>query len=150
MKKFLFLLAMLFIIAGLMAGVTKALPQENSKITQPKFPTRDIFYTEDFETGATGWTHYDGAVSPNDWHIYADDGSLAAPCWWMGDPDLAEPPDIGGYYNHQYLVLDTPASTITTGNSNLSFYMKLNVEGTAGATAPYDGWDSFNVRISVK
>jgi len=47
MKKFLFLLAMLFIIAGLMAGVVKAVPKDNSQNAQVRYPTREVFYTED-------------------------------------------------------------------------------------------------------
>jgi len=140
---------MVLIAISLVAGVTVAYPANRNSIASDARHTREVFYTADFEDGATGWTHFDGAVSPNDWHIYAGDGSLAAPCWWMGDPALASGTGIGGYYAHQYLVLDTPVSTITTGNSNLSFRMQLNVEGTAGAEAPYDGWDSFNVRLSV-
>jgi hypothetical protein len=30
-----------------------------------------VAYHEDFESGADGWTHYDGAESPNNWEIYA-------------------------------------------------------------------------------
>lgn len=141
MKKFLFLLAMLFIIAGLIAGVTMAVPQGNSQTSQLRYPTRDVFYTEDFESGATGWTHFDGAVTPNNWHIYAD-GAPQDNVWWMGDEA------IGGYHDHQYLVLDTPVVPISTGNSTLTFKMKHGLE-EPGASGDYDGWDSFNIRIST-
>ncbi|HPX57751.1 MAG TPA: hypothetical protein PLY48_02350, partial [Candidatus Cloacimonas acidaminovorans] len=69
-----------------------------------------IAYGEDFESGAPGWTHYDATVSPNNWHIY-NFGGTQGNVWWMGDPALAQGTNIGGYYNHQYLVLDTPART---------------------------------------
>jgi hypothetical protein len=142
MKKFVFLMAMLFIVAALMAGTDAVKPEKNS-VSQEKYPFRDIFYTEDFESGATGWTHYDGAVTPNQWHIYAGDGSVAAPCWWMGDEA-----DNGGYHDHQYLVLDTPVIAISTGNSSLTFNMKHGLE-EPGVSGDYDGWDSFNIRIST-
>lgn len=106
-----------------------------------------VAWQETFETGATGWTHYDGAQSPNNWHIYAYGGAQGN-VWWMGDPALASGTNIGGYYDHQYLVLDTPASTITAANTNLSFKMAVAVE-TPGVSAPYNGWDSFNIRIST-
>jgi len=141
MKKFLFLSAMLFIIAGLMAGVINAIPGQASANAAPKYPSRDIFYTEDFESGATGWTHYDGAVSPNNWHVYAN-GDAQGDVWWMGDPAN------GGYHNHQYLVLDTPVIAISTGSSTLTFKMRHGLE-EPGASGDYDGWDSFNVRVST-
>jgi len=107
-----------------------------------------VAYSEDFESGATGWTHFDGAVSPNNWHIY-NYGGTQGDCWWMGDPALASGANIGGYYSHQYLVLDTPARTLTSTNATLTFKLRYNVEDPAGATAPYTGWDACNVRMSV-
>lgn len=142
MKKLIFLLTLLFVVASLMAGVTRITAEKN-RPGQAKYPTRAIFYNEDFETGAPGWTHYDGAVSPNQWHIYAGDGSPLAPCWWMGEEG-----GNGGYYDHQYLVLDTEVITISTGNSTLMFNMRHGLEDP-GASGDYDGWDSFNIRISV-
>ena len=106
-----------------------------------------VHYQETFESGATGWTHYDGGVSPNNWHIY-NNGDAQANVWWMGDPALASGANIGGYYDHQYLVLDTPARTITAGATNLTFKMRHNVEAP-GASGGYDGWDSINLRVST-
>ncbi len=107
-----------------------------------------VAYYEDFESGADGWVHYDGAESPNEWSIYSY-GGTQGDVWWMGDTDLASGTNIGGYYNHQYLVLDTPEQAITAGNSTLTFKMRLGLEDPAGAEDPYDGWDSANVRISI-
>lgn len=107
-----------------------------------------VAWQEDFETGATGWTHYDGAQSPNNWHIY-NYGGTEGNVWWMGDPALAQGTNIGGYYDHQYLVLDTPARTISGANATLTFKLRYNVESPAGATAPYTGWDACNVRMST-
>jgi hypothetical protein len=65
-----------------------------------------IAWQETFEDGAEGWTHYDGNLPPNNWHIY-NYGGTQGTVWWMGDPALAQGTNIGGYYSHQYLVLDT-------------------------------------------
>ena len=96
-----------------------------------------IAYGEDFESGAPGWTHYDATVSPNNWHIY-NFGGTQGNVWWMGDPALAQGTNIGGYYNHQYLVLDTPARTLTSANATLTFKMRHNVE-TPGSNPPWNG-----------
>ncbi|HQF81393.1 MAG TPA: hypothetical protein PK707_00885, partial [Candidatus Syntrophosphaera thermopropionivorans] len=106
-----------------------------------------IAWQETFENGAEGWTHYDGNLPPNNWHIY-NYGGTQGTVWWMGDPALAQGTNIGGYYNHQYLVLDTPARTISAANSVLTFKMAVALE-EVGGTGVYNGWDSFNVRIST-
>ena len=106
-----------------------------------------VAWQETFETGATGWTHYDGSIPPNNWHIY-NYGGTQGNAWWMGDTALAQGTNIGGYYDHQYLVLDTPARTITAGNTNLTFKMGVALEDP-GASGGYDGWDSFNIRYSI-
>lgn len=106
-----------------------------------------VAYQEDFESGLEGWEMYDGTESPNNWHIY-DDGGTQGNAWWMGDPALASGTNIGGYYNHQYLVLDTPARTLTADNATLTFKLKLGLE-EVGGTDEYDGWDSANIRIST-
>ncbi|MEN6445494.1 MAG: choice-of-anchor J domain-containing protein [Candidatus Cloacimonas sp.] len=143
MKKFVFLLAMVFAISALMAGISRTIAvADEVNINAAKNASRQIFYTEDFESGATGWTHYDGAVSPNMWHIY-NAGGTQGNVWWMGDEN-----GNGGYHNHQYLVLDTPVIPISTGNSTLTFKMKHGLE-PPGASGGYDGWDSFNIRIST-
>ncbi len=148
MKRILFLLVAFCLAAGLMADVTRIVAERNGTQIADRYPTREIFYLEDFETGATGWTHWDGAVSPNNWHIY-NNGDAQGDVWWMGDPALASGGNIGGYYNHQYLVLDTPVTNIPTGSTTLTFKMRTNLEDPAGATDPYSGWDSFNIRIST-
>ncbi|HOH60574.1 MAG TPA: immune inhibitor A, partial [Candidatus Cloacimonadota bacterium] len=106
-----------------------------------------VAYHEDFESGMGDWTHFDGAESPNNWHIYAM-GDTQGNVWWMGDPSLASGANIGGYYNHQYLVLDTPARTLSAANATLSFKMRLGLE-TPAVNEEWDGWDSANIRIST-
>jgi hypothetical protein len=107
-----------------------------------------VHYSEDFESGATGWTHYDGGQAPSNWHIY-NNGDAQGNVWWMGDPALASGANIGGYHDHQYVVLDTPARTLSSANATLTFKLRYNVEATSGATAPYTGWDACNVRVST-
>jgi|GEM_PF-925953 len=147
MKKLIFLLTILFVTAGLLANAVQQAPRINSSPNPNMRPTRDIFYTENFESGATGWTHWDGAVSPNMWHIY-NNGDAQGNVWWMGDPALASGSNIGGYHDHQYLVLDTPVIPVATGSSTLTFKMRMNME-EPGASGDYDGWDSFNLRLST-
>lgn len=106
-----------------------------------------VAWHEDFESGAEGWTHHDGSISPNNWHIY-NAGDAQGQVWWMGDPALAQGTNIGGYYNHQYLVLDTPARTLAAGNATLTFKMAVALE-EVGGTGQYNGWDSFNIRVST-
>lgn len=67
----------------------------------------------------------------------------------MGDPALASGGEIGGYYDHQYLVLDTPVIPISTGNCTLTFKMRHGLEDPGEDGTGYDGWDSFNLRIST-
>ena len=66
-------------------------------------------------------------------------------CWWLADTSLG---DVGGYANHWYQVLDTPPFMVDDTNAVFSFWHRFKIEGTAGAEAPYDGWDAMNVRIS--
>lgn len=106
-----------------------------------------VAYHEDFESGMGDWTHFDGAESPNTWHVYAM-GDTQGNVWWMGDTSLASGTNIGGYYDHQYLVLDTPARTLTAANATLTFKMRLGLE-TPAVNDEWDGWDSANVRIST-
>ncbi|HOD17615.1 MAG TPA: choice-of-anchor J domain-containing protein [Candidatus Cloacimonadota bacterium] len=146
MKKLVILITVLFVITGLVAGVRNIVPTRSST-NQERYPNRDVFYTEDFESGATGWTHYDGAVTPNNWHIY-NYGGTQGDVWWMGDPALATDSYIGGYHDHQYLVLNTPQIALTSGNSTLTFKMRTNME-EPGVSGEFNGWDSFNLRVST-
>ena len=102
-----------------------------------------VVYLEDFEDGMGGWTHYDGTLPASMWHLddfITPDGTGLS--WWMGDPEL------GGYINHLYVVLDTPEITVPTGG-HLTFDMTYRCEEPAGAEPPYDGWDGCNIRIST-
>ncbi len=146
MKKSWLILIALFVVTAVFASNVTLAPRRNVVTTQTRYEV--VAWQEDFEDGATGWTHWDGAESPNNWHVY-DNGDAQGNVWWMGDPALAQGANIGGYHDHQYLVMDTPARTITAGNTNLTFKMRHNLEDPAGASAPYNGWDSANIRIST-
>jgi hypothetical protein len=123
-------------------GESVRLNQNNSTNTRGRDET--IFYVEDFEDGLGGWESVDGTMPAAMWHLsdwnpYNGTGYS----WWMGDPE------IGGYRNSQYIVLDTPEILVTAANSTLSFKLNYNVEEPGGEPAGYDGWDGCNVRIST-
>ncbi|MCF7922764.1 MAG: immune inhibitor A, partial [Candidatus Marinimicrobia bacterium] len=104
-----------------------------------------VFFT-DFEDGdLTGWVSVDGTAEPAHFH-QTTVGAYAGQSWAMNDPELGT---AGGYGDHWYQVLDSPPVTLpdVAGNT-ITFQQNRNVEGTAGATTPYNGWDGTNVRIS--
>lgn len=133
MKKHLLIIMALFIFTAIFASGSRF---------------EVVYWQEDFESGAPGWTSYDSFGSSNNWHLY-NNNDVQGNVWWMGNPALASGTNIGGYYNEQYVVLDTPARTLTAANANLTFKLRYKLEATAGATAPYNGWDACNVRVSV-
>ncbi|MFZ0389800.1 MAG: T9SS type A sorting domain-containing protein [Calditrichia bacterium] len=105
-----------------------------------------LVYLENFESGAPGWVSIDETnpgefFHQDDWMAYGGSGLS----WWLADTTLG---NDGGYLSHWYQVLDSPEITVN-GNATLSFVHRLKVEDPAGATAPYDGWDGVNVRIST-
>ena len=100
----------------------------------------------DFEDGdLTGWVSVDGTAEPAHFH-QTTVGAYAGQSWAMNDPSLGT---SGGYNDHWYQVLDSPPVTLPVEQVNtITFQQNYNVESPAGATAPYDGWDGVNVRIS--
>ncbi|MDY6915494.1 MAG: hypothetical protein SVM86_04180, partial [Candidatus Cloacimonadota bacterium] len=104
----------------------------------------NILFEEGFEEGMGDWTTID-ATSPTDWneewHL-STEGAYEGNSWWMGDEEL------GGYTNHRYLVLDTPALTLSSSAPELSFMFSMNCEDP-GVSDPYDAWDGANIRIST-
>ncbi|MBC8384258.1 MAG: hypothetical protein H8E57_01925, partial [Candidatus Cloacimonetes bacterium] len=118
-------------------------PQVNPFSSQSATRDEEIHYQEDFEDGLGDWTHYDGTLPSSMWHLddfMTPDGTGLA--WWMGDPD------IGGYINHLYVVLDSPEITVPAGG-HLTFDLTWHVEDAGGEDPPYNGWDGCNVRIST-
>ncbi|MFO7660334.1 MAG: hypothetical protein R6V77_05425, partial [Candidatus Cloacimonadaceae bacterium] len=110
MKKIWIVVLSLLVVSVLSANMVVTSPKATIS-NQSRYEV--VAYSEDFESGATGWTSYDGNISPNNWHIY-DEGGAQGNVWWMGDPALAVGANIGGYYDHQYLVLDTPQILVPT------------------------------------
>jgi len=110
-----------------------------------------IFY-DDFEPagGDPVWQAVDLTTPPPergpDYWIVDDWNALGDSSWRLADLTFGT---NGGYANHWYQVLDTPPLLLNDTTAMLSFYHRYSVEGTAGATAPYDGWDACNVRISL-
>ncbi len=122
-----------------------------NSVSQGEFEGGIIFW-EDFEPGglwhrweAVDLTHPRPQHGPSYWHVTTWE-AMDSTCWWLADTTLG---DVGGYANHWYQVLDTPPIMVTDTNAYLSFYQRFKLEGTAGAQAPYDGWDGINVRISL-
>lgn len=76
------------------------------------------------------------------WSAYGNSGDS----WWMADPGLGT---YGGYDDSWYEILDTDPIYLTGSGYNLKFFHRYFIEPPAGATAPYDGWDGMNVRIST-
>ncbi len=146
MKKIWLVIIALVIFAALCADNVAIARRTNQNTTSNRYEV--IAWEEDFEDGATGWVSSDATIPPNNWHVY-NQGGTQGNVWWMGDTALASGGNIGGYYDHQYLVLDTPSRPITAGNSNLSFKARWNIEAPGGEPAPYNGWDAANVRIST-
>jgi hypothetical protein len=153
MKHIWILVLSLFIASAIFA--TSVTTVANSSSTSQFSSQRNsryevVAYQENFETGGTGWTHYDGAVAPSNWHIYNAGGTQGS-VWWMGDPALASGANIGGYYDHSYLVLDTPQILVPSTRANLTFKLRYAVEniGTSAENPEYNGWDACNIRIST-
>ncbi len=72
--------------------------------------------------------------------FYAYDGRS----WWCGIKS------VGGYTNQLLQYLETPEIDLTGSVSPLlTFMAKWSIEMPAGANAPYDGWDGWNVWIST-
>lgn len=144
MKKLVFSTILMLLCFGLYAGTYQVREISDLQTTNQIRNDEEIFYIQDFEDGWSGWETWDSTEPINNWHLtdwnaYGDEGYS----WWMGDPDL------GGYYNSQYLVLDTPEITVPAGGE-LSFMMRYNIEAPdPDMPDDYDGWDAFNIRLST-
>ncbi len=104
--------------------------------------TDSIYFSEDFENGMNGWMSVDLTAMDPVWHR-SEFMSLDGHAWWSGNEAL------GGYDNHWLQYLDTPPVAITADDGVFSFDLHVAVEGAAGASDPYDGWDGCNVWIQV-
>ncbi len=142
MKKIIFTLLLISLGVALFANSNVQILKPKMKVLASKDGTRgEVYYREDFE-GDQNWSTQDGTLPSSMWHLddfNTPDGSGFA--WWMGDPEL------GGYINHLYVVLDTDEITVPS-NGHLTFDLNYNVEAP-GTYQGYDGWDGCNVRIST-
>jgi len=160
MKKVLTIFALFVLVSGIVYANTDiqvqyvkeqpVLSGTDTPMKPAQTKSRDLtqVYFEDFETGATDWTTLDATATDPMWHIdsYNAYGGTGM-SWWMGDPDVGT---NGGYLDHWYQVLDTPPIPLPLGaKTQLTFQQFRAIEDPAGATAPWDGWDGFNVRIRL-
>jgi len=142
MKKGLLTILLLAIVAIACANSFNVSNERiNGRISQTT-DSRTVIYSTGFEDGLGEWNTVDGTAPNEEWHL-STVGAFAGESWWMGDEE------IGGYLSHRYIVLDTPQITVPGGNTNATFKLNYNAEAPAGATAPYDGWDGCNIRIST-
>jgi len=104
-----------------------------------------VFFADFEDEDLTGWVSVDGTAEPAHFH-QTTVGALEGQSWAMNDPAIGT---AGGYNDHWYQVLDSPALTLPVEQVNIiTFKQNRNVEDPAGATTPYTGWDGMNVRIS--
>lgn len=163
MKRFIAVITVILLTAGLSYASSDIMTAKNVKVNPVQIiagtdtpieinsstVTRDLtqVFFEDFESGAPGWVSLDETAIPATWHTDTFNAySGSGKSWMMGDPEIGP---NGGYLDHWYQVLDTPVITMpSSGTLTLSFYQFRAIEEPAGATAPFDGWDGFNIRIS--
>ncbi len=162
MKKHLILTILMVFVLSLVLADEAAIAQQVNNITavsaqtdsdtglrQPMRNSNDnlreetVFYQQGFDDGWDGWTSVDGTLPAamwhlTDWNAFGGEGYS----WWMGDPE------IGGYRNLQYVVVDTPEILVTAANSTLTFKLNYNIE-PPDINDDYDGWDGANIRIST-
>ncbi|MFA5033730.1 MAG: T9SS type A sorting domain-containing protein [bacterium] len=105
--------------------------------------TFGVDYSEDFESGATGWISTVN-TSLATWHsdsfqAFGDSGKS----WWMGGV-----PYINGYDNLWYQSITSPSIILPDSALTLAFKMNIAVEDVFTWDV-YDGCDGCNVRIST-
>ena len=107
--------------------------------------TDEVFFFENFESGALGWrtVDYTGQSSwhKDDFNAYGGSGMS----WWVGDTLLS------GYDNSWLQYLESPSmNMIGAVNPILEFDAFWAIEGLTGGYPPgYNGWDGANVWVST-
>lgn len=137
-KNLLFVLAFVLMLSTTFANSFEVAELNNTQNSRDS-RFEQISWIDDFE-GEDNWTIVDETAAPQEWHVF-DEGGTYGDVWWMGG-------DNGGYIDNLYLVLDTPAIPVSTGNSTLTFDLNYNVE-EPGGTGEYNGWDGINIRVST-
>lgn len=115
--------------------------EHSELIEQPR--AENVYYIEDFESGAENWESEDATLPSSMWHLTTN-GAYSGYSWWMGDPQ------IGGYLDNIYVVLDTD-EILVPPEGELTFKLNYSCEDpyTSPQAPDYDGWDGGNVRIST-
>jgi len=140
--------------AAAWAGPTTSSSTSPAEETRLAVPHRaghhldEVLLSEDWESGFPhGWETVDLTNVPGTWHLdsYRAFGGSGT-SWWVGDPDIGA---LGGYDDGWYMNLETPPIPLPAGTPMLRFWHRYAVENPASATAPYDGWDGMNLRVST-
>jgi len=97
------------------------------------FSIWQIYLTEDFESGAQGWTHYNAPGWRDQWHLSEEDAHSATHSWKCGDPGE------GNYADSMDAYLESPEIDIPA-NAVLLFYHRIQSERSASSPdSAYDG-----------
>ena len=97
-------------------------------------------YSEDFESGATGWTHSAPSGWQDNWHISterANSGTHSYKCGSTGN---------GDYVNYCDALLTSPIIPALPQGAWLSFTMQIEAEIVS--SAPGESWDGFIIELS--
>jgi hypothetical protein len=106
--------------------------------------TDTTLFSENFESGGTGWTSQDLTDIGPQWHPSPFNG-YSGNSWWCGDSTDA----FVGYYNCWLQYLVTPTIDLQgISNPQLTFRVRWAVENP-GVSGQYNGYDGCNVWIST-
>ncbi|MDD4154993.1 MAG: FlgD immunoglobulin-like domain containing protein [Candidatus Cloacimonetes bacterium] len=150
MKKSILLFLVCFALASflLAENVTVVNTRTNQEPTQKLRVEEEVIVFENFEDGLGNWVTEDATLPPHQWHL-SNTSALTYQgtgySWFMGNPELGT---NGGYTDGVLIYLQTPAITVPSASSNLTFKVNFELEEPA-VHEGYDGWDAANVRIST-
>jgi len=122
--------------------VTAADDSANSAQTDTfSFDIWAVTYSDGFETGAPGWTHYNGGGSWLDqWHLSTEDAISPTHAWKCGDTGT------GNYANLLDAYLQSP-EIVLPAQAELHFYYRMASE--ISTYAPDSAYDGGILQISV-
>lgn len=101
-------------------------------------------YEENFSSGLGGWSGLDLTNMASTWHPDSWNDVDGTQAWWSADAN------VGGYVDHSLLFLELPALNLNgTSQPMLRCDLFYAMEATAGAPAPYDGWDACHVEVRM-
>lgn len=144
------LLAMAATVLAVPADIQLPIVKRATEATPSHSPRYldETIYFENWETGDLhGWTPIDLTAEPCWWHLDTRDAyGGSGTSWWMGNPAVGQ---NGGYLDDWYMCLNSPTITLPAGTPMLGFMSRYSCEDPDGATAPYNGWDGMNLRVST-